>query len=311
MQKVIESLLRIVILCGKQGLALRGHRDDQIDWQSVERSNEGNFVQLVRFRAETDTILSAYFSKAPKNAHYTSKTIQNELLNVVGDSIRNAIINEVKSAKYYSIVADEVTDAANHEELSLVFRYVYNKEIREVFVDFLEVERIIGRMLGEAILNWLKAHDISPADMRGQCYDGASNMSGARSGVKAVVQEAAPKAMYYHCAAHHLNLSVVSACSIQSFKNAESYIGEIARFFKYSAKRQRLLDTSIEASDSTSNVKKLKDACPTRWVERIDSYTVFLELLPALHLCLDAMVHPQLHQELARDGLELGWRNHH
>ena len=107
-------------------------------------------------------------------------------------------------------------------------------------------------------------------------------------------------------AAHRLNLSVVSACSIQSFKNAESYIGEIARFFKYSAKRQRLLDTSIEASDSTSNVKKLKDACRTRWVERIDSYTVFLELLPALHLCLDAMVHPQLHQELGTD-----WRNHH
>ena len=30
-QKVIESLLRITILCVKQGLALRGHRDDRID----------------------------------------------------------------------------------------------------------------------------------------------------------------------------------------------------------------------------------------------------------------------------------------
>ena len=35
------------------------------------------------------------------------------------------------------IIADEVTDAANHEELSLVFHYVYKEEIREVFVDFL------------------------------------------------------------------------------------------------------------------------------------------------------------------------------
>ena len=67
--------------------------------------------------------------------------------------------------------------------------------------------------------------------MRGQCYDEASNMSGARSGVKAVVQEAASKALYFHCAAHRLNLSVVSACSIPAFKNAESYLGEIARFF--------------------------------------------------------------------------------
>ena len=90
-------------------------------------------------------------------------------------------------------------------------------------MDFLEVQRITGRVLGNAIISWLKAHDISPADMRGQCYDGASNMSGARSGVKAIVQEDAPKAMYYHCAAHRLNLAIVSACRIQAFKNAESY----------------------------------------------------------------------------------------
>ena len=49
-QKVVESLLKIVMLCGKQGLALRGHRDDAIDWEDEERSsNDGNFIQLVRF----------------------------------------------------------------------------------------------------------------------------------------------------------------------------------------------------------------------------------------------------------------------
>ena len=30
-QHVIESLLKIVLLCGKQGLAFCGHRDDLID----------------------------------------------------------------------------------------------------------------------------------------------------------------------------------------------------------------------------------------------------------------------------------------
>ena len=112
---MIEALLRIVILCGKQGLALRGH--DQIDWQS----------QLVHFRAETDTILSTHLAKASKNAQYTSKTVQNELLSVVGNSIRNG-------SKFYSVIADEVTDAANCEELSLVFRCVFYEEIREVLL---------------------------------------------------------------------------------------------------------------------------------------------------------------------------------
>ena len=84
--------------------------------------------------------------------------------------------------------------------------------------------------MGKAILKWLREHNISPSDMCGQCYDEASNTSGARLGVKTVVQEAAPKAMYFHCAAHCLNLSVVSACRIQAFKNAESYVGEMQDF---------------------------------------------------------------------------------
>ena len=53
-----------------------------------------------------------------------SKGIQNELIDVVGNSSRSTIIAEVQQAKLYSIIADEVTDVANKEELSLVLRYV-------------------------------------------------------------------------------------------------------------------------------------------------------------------------------------------
>ena len=220
-KKVIESLLKTVILCGKQGLALHGHHNDKVNWTDAEldsRSNEGNFIELVRFRAETDLILANHLANSPRNATYTSKTIQNELVSVVGQKIQNDIICEVKKAQFYSVIADEVTDAANKEELSLVLRYVIDRQIKEVFVDFIEVERITGSVLGNTILQWLRAHGISLGNMRGQCYDGASNMSGARSGCKTVVQQEAPLAMYFHCAAHRLNLAVVSSCSIQAFK---------------------------------------------------------------------------------------------
>ena len=74
-EKVIESLLKIIILCGKQGLTLCGYRDDKIDWQVYESGNQSNFAKLVCFRAETDPVLAEYLKEAPKNAHYTSKTI--------------------------------------------------------------------------------------------------------------------------------------------------------------------------------------------------------------------------------------------
>ena len=101
-QKVIESLLKMVMLSGKQGFALSGHRDDVINWEDEERSsNEGNFVQLVRFRAETDPILANHLAKSPRNVRYTSNMIQNELVSVNGNSIRNDIINEVKRVRFF------------------------------------------------------------------------------------------------------------------------------------------------------------------------------------------------------------------
>ena len=124
-------------------------------------------------------------------------------------------------------------------------------------------------------------------------------MSGVVSGCKSIVQQEAPLAMYFHCAAHRLNLAVVSACKLQSFKNAESYVGEIARFFHYSPKRQR--DKTIEVSTTGAKTRKLKDACRTRWVYRIDSYVTFWELFPAVHTVLEAIVHPNVHQQLGTD----------
>jgi len=32
---VIASLFKVVVLCGKQGIALRGHRDDNINWDNT------------------------------------------------------------------------------------------------------------------------------------------------------------------------------------------------------------------------------------------------------------------------------------
>ena len=85
--------------------------------------------------------------------------------------------------------------------------------------------------------------------------------------------------------AHRLNLAVLSACTIMAFKNTESYIWEMALFFGFSVK-QRLLDRAISVSCHAVHAKKLKDTCKTRWIQHIDYYAIFLELLPAMHVSL-------------------------
>ena len=75
-RQVIGSLFEIVLLCERQVLPLRGHRDDEwskgdADCPSDDDANLGNYIELVKFRAFTDQVLSEYLKSAPLNARYT------------------------------------------------------------------------------------------------------------------------------------------------------------------------------------------------------------------------------------------------
>ena len=115
-------------MVGRQGIALRGHRDDHTQVVSALHSNHGNFLALLQFRVEAgDQVLDNHMKTAQGNAQYTSKTIQNELISICGNSILETLLREIRDAALYSVIADEATDAANHEQLSISVRYV-NKD---------------------------------------------------------------------------------------------------------------------------------------------------------------------------------------
>ena len=216
----------------------------------------------------------------------------------VAQQIRMEILSEVKQAKYYSMIADEVCDISNKEQFSICLRYVHDQAVKEMFLDF---ERITGNVLVTALLRCLSDWDLSYVDMHGECYDGSTNMSGAKNGCKSIVHEHAPMATYTHCAAHRLNLAIVSACNIQTFKSTEACIGEISRFFKFSAKWQCLFKKCIDCLGTSPKMQKLKDSCRMRWVERIDSYIIFLELLPAVQKAMQAISSLNQFSELGTD----------
>ena len=75
--------MKCVVLCGKQNLPLRGHRDDS---QHIEDNNinSGNFQALINFRVDSgDENFKNYLENSPRNATYRSKRIQNEIINVI------------------------------------------------------------------------------------------------------------------------------------------------------------------------------------------------------------------------------------
>ena len=82
---------------------------------------------------------------------------------------------------------------------------------------------------------------------RGQCYDGASNMSGVKSGVAAQSCAEEKKALFTHCYCHALNLAIGDTIKQSKVcKNALDTAFEITKLVKFSPKRNVLFDKSSQ-----------------------------------------------------------------
>ena len=72
-----------------------------------------------------------------------------------------------------------------------------------------------------------------------QTYDGCSTMAGTRNGVQSLIRKTFPMAIYIHCFAHRLNLSLSRACSSNiKVKIFFSDLDAFHAFFSHSAKRR-------------------------------------------------------------------------
>ena len=188
------------------------------------------------------------------------------------------IVQEIKTAKFYSILADEVT-SHNTEHLALCTRFVDAKgDNREEFMTFLSLERLTGRYIAEKIIEFLKDNDLNVENIRGQGYDGASNMSSERVGVQAQIKELSPLATYIHCSSHQLNLVITHSCILAEVRNVVDQLQHCCHFFLASPKRSGLLELIVSKGVVDKCKRKpLLDLCKTRWAERHTAYQHFYQ----------------------------------
>ena len=141
---------------------------------------------------------------------------------MLADQVRRQIIQKVQAAKWYTVIADEVTDVSHKEQLSIVLRYVDSDSllVREDLVRFVECNTgISGLNLASKITTSLEELGLDLSNLRGQAYDGAGNMAGIGNGTAAVISAQYPLALYLHCASHCLNLAVVKSLQVTSVRN--------------------------------------------------------------------------------------------
>lgn len=251
---VLSKIIDCVKFCGAFELAMRGHDERE------SSDNPGIFRGLVDLLASIDQDLRQHLDNATVFKG-TSKTVQNELLDCMLAVLKERIIEEVTTARYVAIQADETTDVSTHCQLVLVLRYIDNEHnVQERFFEFMKLERACADVISDALLERLRT--ILPEGQGGkliaQAYDGAAVMRGATGGVQRKVQDIYPTAHYTHCYAHQLNLVMQKATShIPQISHFFSDMGGFASFFTKSTKRTAVLDEMV--------AHRLPSASSTRW----------------------------------------------
>ena len=100
-------------------------------------------------------------------------------------------------------------------------------------------------------------------NVRGQGYDGAGAMAGSEKGVASRILRIHRLAVYIHCFAHRLNLSIMKVTNITLVRDVFDHTRVIADFFTNSPKRAEFLEHIFSELDGI--VRKLINICRTRY----------------------------------------------
>lgn len=192
-------------------------------------------------------------------------------------------------------MADETTDISNCEQMVIVIRWITRKFIvQEEFIGLYEMSLTDSATIAKTILDVLTRLNLPLSKVCGQCYDGASCMSGCKSGVAKRITDLEPRALYIHCYGHALNLEAGDAIKQSKLmQDALDTTREITKLVKSSPKREAMFKdikkaNEAECIDLPSKKSAIRVLCPTRWTVRaealgsvINNYSSLLETFEA------------------------------
>jgi hypothetical protein len=103
----------------------------------------------------------------------------------------------------------------------------------------------------------------------GQCYDGASVMSGKNKGVQTKLREIYPNALYTHCYAHRLNLVLVD--TVSDLPKAFEFFSLVEALYVFLSRpnaHERYVRFQQQQGLCVRELQRLSD---TRWTSRYQS----------------------------------------
>ncbi|RID45695.1 hypothetical protein BRARA_I02400, partial [Brassica rapa] len=177
-----------------QGLSFRAHDEKE------ESTNKGNFLELLKYTARQNEAVKKM----------TSPPIQKDSAHFFAEEVTKYVIQEFNN-DVFGLLVDESADVSDKEQMAVVFRFIDKFGlVKERFIGISHVKDTSSLTLKYAIDALFAKNGLSLKKVRGQGYDGASNMKGEFNGLRSLILKESRSAYYVNCFAHQLQLVVVA-----------------------------------------------------------------------------------------------------
>ncbi|CAJ2657317.1 unnamed protein product [Trifolium pratense] len=286
----LTAILDCIRFLLSQGLAFRGNKE------SPSSTNKENFLQLVDFLVNHNETIHEVWKNTRGNLKLTSPPIQKDFVRAAASETTKAILDD-QGDSLFAIMIDESRDISVKEQMVVALRYVNKKgQVIERFLGMVHVSDTSASSL-------FAKHKLSLSRIRGQGYDGESNMRGEYNGLKSLILKENCSAFYIHCFAHQLQFALVAL--VKKHSEIASFFNQVATLSNVvgaSAKRRDILrESQIEKVDEAlkegeissgrglNQEATIKRAGDTRWSSHFGTLLIIVSLFSSMIDMLDVI----------------------
>ncbi|GBP51106.1 hypothetical protein EVAR_31830_1 [Eumeta japonica] len=99
--------------------------------KTLYEHDNGNFLKAIEMIATFDSVMREHIHRiqaskldSTRMTHYLGDQIQNEIIDLLGTTIKNYILNKVRESKYFSIILDCTPDVSHTEQITVILRII-------------------------------------------------------------------------------------------------------------------------------------------------------------------------------------------
>lgn len=215
-----------------------------------------------------------------QRATYSSHNSVDDFIEAISYILEENTIKDCNQ-KCYALTCDESTDFSVTQNLIIYIRFIANGKIENHFLSLEELEGCDSVSIFNKLKSVLLEKDLPSNGLLILGTDGASVMTGCKSGVVTRFKDENPFTLSIHCGSHRLALAAAQAANADPFLvKYQDMHNAIYKYFHFSPKNQRSLVESQKALSEP--LLKFKQVFGTRWLSFHDNVKTLLRNFDSL-----------------------------